>query len=137
MPTRIQQFLSSRFTAPIWTILIFILMAIPGKMLPSERISYIPNLDKLVHATLFGGFVYLWSISYASRKTRKFNLNKYFTFFLIIACLYGIGTELMQKYFIPNRDYDIYDIAADISGAAIAYIIVLWKFNRKRRPDTR
>jgi VanZ family protein len=34
----------------------------------------------------------------------------------------------MQKYFIPNRDYDIYDIAADTTGAIIGYIIVRLKF---------
>jgi len=105
-------------------------MAIPGKMLPNESKTLIPNLDKLVHATLFGGFVFLWSCYYASRKKINNNLNWRITSLLIIACLYGVATELMQKYFIPNRDYDIYDIAADATGAVIGYIIVRIMFSR-------
>ncbi len=136
MRTRLQQLLSNRYTAIAWTILIFILMAIPGKMLPSEHMTFIPNMDKLVHVTLFGGFVYLWSSYYASKRDKKGNLNRRFLGFLIIAFLYGVGTELMQKYFIPNRDYDIYDIAADTTGAVIAYIIILWKFTKNRQPGS-
>jgi VanZ family protein len=128
MRRRIQLILSSRFTAKAWTIFIFILMAIPGKMLPNENKTFIPNLDKLIHVTLFGGFVFLWSYYYATKQEKNFNLNKRFISFLIIACLYGIATELMQKYFIPNRDYDIYDIAADTTGAIIGYIITRLKF---------
>ena len=45
------------------------------------------------------------------------NLQKTFLRILIIACLYGIAMEIIQKYFIPNRDFDIYDIAADCVGA--------------------
>lgn len=135
MRSRIQHLLSNRFTARAWTILIFILMAIPGKMLPSEGTTYIPNLDKLVHITLFGGFVYIWSSYYAAKKNKKYNLNKRFTGFLILACLYGVATELMQKYFIPNRDYDIYDIAADATGAIIGYIIVRLTVSRMKPGD--
>jgi VanZ family protein len=32
--------------------------------------------------------------------------------------------ELIQKYFIPNRDYDIKDIAADVIGAIAGLILV-------------
>ena len=32
--------------------------------------------------------------------------------------------EYVQKYLIPNRDFDIYDIVADIIGAATGYFIV-------------
>jgi VanZ family protein len=129
MLTRLRQLLSNRMTALAWTVFIFILMAIPGKMLPNENMTSIPNLDKYVHIILFGGFVYLWSSFYASKKDRNFNLNKRFFICLLIACLYGVATEFMQKYFIPNRDYDIYDIAADSTGAFIAYIIVLLTFS--------
>jgi VanZ family protein len=124
MRARIQKLFSNRLTAQAWTVFIFILMAIPGKMLPNETKTLIPNLDKLVHATLFGGFVFLWSCYYAAKKDKNLNLNKRFIALLIIACLYGVATELMQKYFIPNRDYDIFDITADAIGAVIGYIIV-------------
>jgi VanZ family protein len=100
-------------------------MAIPGNMLPREEKTFIPNLDKLVHATLFGGFVFLWSIYYATRKDRNNNSGSRFVLILIIACLYGVATELMQKYLIPNRDYDIFDIMADSIGAVLGFLFVL------------
>jgi VanZ family protein len=133
MRTRLRQLLSNRSTAIAWTIFILILMAIPGKMLPNENKTFIPNLDKFVHAILFGGFVFLWSFYFASKKKINNNLNRRFTSLLIIACVYGVATELMQKYFIPNRDYDIYDIAADASGAVIGYIIVRLTFFRTKK----
>src|SRR5882672_10805186 len=122
MRQRLQKLLSNRKPALLWTIFIFILMAIPGSMLPQEEKTFIPNLDKLIHATLFGSFVFLWSVYYAAKKEKNNNSNSRFVLILIIACLYGVATELMQKYLIPNRDYDIYDILADSIGATVGFI---------------
>jgi VanZ family protein len=124
MSQRIQKSLSSRVPALLWTIFIFILLALPGKMLPSEEHTFIPNLDKFVHVFLFGSFVFLWSFYYAAKKERGPSYNKIFFRIFIIACLYGIGMEFVQKYFIPNRDFDIYDIAADVGGALLGFLIV-------------
>jgi VanZ family protein len=41
----------------------------------------------------------------------------------LVACFFGIAMEFVQKYFIPNRDFDIYDIVADIIGAAGGFLI--------------
>ena len=99
-------------------------------MLPSEEHTFIPNLDKFVHVFLFGSFVFLWSFYYAAKKEQNHLTNKIFFRIGIIACLYGFGTEVMQKYFSPNRDFDIYDIAADAGGALLGFLIVRMKVNR-------
>ena len=125
MLQRLQKLLSKHTLARLWTVFILILMAIPGNLLPREEKTFIPNLDKLVHATLFGSFVFLWSIYYATRKEKNNHSNSRFVLILIIACLYGVATELMQKYLIPNRDYDIYDIMADSIGAVLGFLFVL------------
>jgi len=125
MRQRLQKLLSKHTPALLWTILILILISIPGNMLPKEEKTFIPNLDKLIHATLFGSFVFLWSIYYATRKEKNNHSNSRFVLILIIACLYGVATELMQKYLIPNRDYDIFDIMADSIGAVLGFLIVL------------
>ncbi len=124
MRYRIQKVLSKRTPALLWTVFIFILMAIPGNMLPHEEKTFIPNLDKLVHATLFGTFVFLWSVYLDAKNEKKINSWSRSISVLFIACLYGVGTELMQKYFIPNRDYDIYDILADSIGAILGFLFV-------------
>ncbi len=123
MRSRLYKILSSRITALVWTLLVFILLTIPGKMLPDENQLTIPNLDKLVHIILFGCFVFLWSFYFASRKDLHTPLNKKLFHILLIACLFGTAMEFIQKYFIPNRDFDIYDIAADIIGAICGYLI--------------
>jgi VanZ family protein len=124
MRSRLYKILSSRVPALVWTFLIFILLTIPGKMLPDESQLTIPNLDKLVHIILFGCFVFLWSFYYACRKDADNRLNKKLLHIFLIACLFGIAMEFVQKYFIPNRDFDIYDIAADIVGAAGGFLFV-------------
>jgi VanZ family protein len=99
-------------------------------MLPQEEHMAIPNLDKYIHMILFGSFVFLWSFYFAAKKEKNNNSNRRFIIILIVACLYGIGMEFIQKYFIPNRDFDIYDIAADITGALAGFFIILMSVRR-------
>jgi VanZ family protein len=115
--------LSHRFPSVAWTLLIFILLALPGSVLPNEKHFSIPQLDKMVHVVLFGSFVFLWSFYFSTKKTNE-NLRKKYLRITIIACIYGYVMELIQKYFIPNRDYDIYDVAADVLGAIIGYVVL-------------
>ena len=124
MPRSLYRILSNRFPAVVWTIIIFILLALPGNMLPNENHLTIPNLDKLVHVFLFGSFVFLWSFYFAAKKENTNQLGSRFIRILILACSYGIAMEFVQKYFIPNRDFDIYDIIADITGACAAFFVV-------------
>ena len=122
MLKRLQQILSKRYPARFWTIFILILMVIPGNMLPNEETTFIPNLDKLIHAILFGSFVFLWCYYFTARNN-SVSVGRY-NMILGIACLYGVATELIQKYLIPMRDFSIFDIIADASGAVIGYIII-------------
>ncbi|MFI5194571.1 MAG: VanZ family protein [Chitinophagales bacterium] len=120
---KVKKILSRRYPAVIWTIIIFILLALPGSMLPSEGNFEIPDFDKYVHMGIFGLFVMLWSVYYGTRPDFK---NKHIFFFIfIIACLYGTAMEFVQKYFIPFRDFDLYDILADVIGACLGYLLVL------------
>jgi VanZ family protein len=128
MRHKLYMFFSSRIPPVIWTIVIFVLLALPGNMLPNENHLSIPNLDKYVHIILFGSFVFLWSFYYGAKLgTKNFPYKQSF-FILIIACLYGTAMEFVQKYFIPNRDYDIYDIAADVVGAIVGFLFVRLTF---------
>ncbi|HSZ87715.1 MAG TPA: VanZ family protein [Puia sp.] len=103
-----------------WTIIVLILLTLPGSMLPQEKAFAIPNFDKLVHMSLFGGFVLLWSLYFNKKIINHRKLLIIFFRIFIIASLYGATTEFIQKY-IPSRDFDIADILADVAGAAIAY----------------
>jgi VanZ family protein len=38
--------------------------------------------------------------------------------------IYGIAIEFIQKYFIPNRSFDLGDIMADMVGISLGLILV-------------
>ncbi|MES1226411.1 MAG: VanZ family protein [Bacteroidota bacterium] len=117
-PTKI---LSTIWPAALWSALIFVLLCLPGSVFPSEEVFHIPNLDKIIHIILFGCFVWLWAMYYRYNETeKKSTLIK----LVILSCAYGIAMEFIQKYFIPNRSFEIRDIMADCSGAIITGIIL-------------
>ena len=117
----LRKYFGSIFFPLLWTLIIGILLAMPGSMLPSESHFSIPQFDKVVHISLFGGFVFLWNLYLSGRPIPIPRLLSLFFFIFLIAEAYGIGMEYVQKYYIPGRDFDEADIIADLIGAGIAY----------------
>jgi VanZ family protein len=117
----LRKYFANLYFAIGWSILIFILLSLPGSMIPNESTFVIPNFDKLVHIGLFGGFVLLWSLYFSAKGLPSKKLLRLFFFIFIIAVIYGISMEYVQKYFIPLRYYDDADIIADMIGAGLAY----------------
>lgn len=109
------------YIAIAWTIAIQVLLCLPGSAIPDEGAFSIPNFDKIVHTILFGGFVAFWCL-YVNKQayTVKKRAVLFFVIF-IIACVNGILLEYVQKYYIPNRDFDQADIIVDILGAGMSY----------------
>jgi hypothetical protein len=104
-----------------WTILVIVGCCLPGSMVPDERGFKIPNFDKFVHLAMFGGFVFLWNLYLTNRPIPLPKLLRLFFLFYMLSNLLGISMEIVQKYWIPGRDYDTYDIIADMFGAGIGY----------------
>lgn len=108
----------------LWAILVYILLTLPGKDFGNMEIN-IPNLDKLVHMALFGGCVFWFGFA-------VININRNVTrtrtvCIMLIACLYGIAMEYVQKYFTHGtRDFSYGDMAADSLGAVVAYFLIRW-----------
>ena len=63
----------------------------------------------------------LWCFYYESKQLPLKKLLRRFFLIFVVACVYGIGMEYMQKYLIPMRDFDLGDIIADLIGAGLAY----------------
>lgn len=83
----------------------------------------IAHLDKVVHFGLF--FIVAASMHYA------FRLN-YWVSMVVLTC-YGIAIEVIQHY-IPGRGADVWDVVADVAGAASFFILFHWyKKSRTRR----
>ena len=124
------KFLKKLWPAIVWTAIIFILMTIPGSSIPSQGLFGIPNLDKVVHAIMFGTLVWLWTGWLNSKKPDAKPL-RLLTWATIGAIAYGTGMEFFQKYYVPTRSFDLGDILADSIGAVLVWLI-FWNRLRKR-----
>lgn len=112
-----------------WFFLTLIAISIPGKQLPKfgawfEQISF----DKLIHTFLFGMLAVLWMLPVAFSPLPVQNKKHWFIKVAIATAIWGLAAELIQKYFIPMRSYDVVDLIANTLGAIIAFVYFKAKF---------
>ena len=117
----VKRLLSKPYAAIAWTILIQVLLCLPGSTLPSEGVFSIPQLDKIVHVTLFGGLTAFWCYYFYLKRVTSAKLKTIFFIIYLLASANGIILEFIQRDYIPNRSFDLADIVADILAASIAY----------------
>lgn len=105
-------------TATIYIILITLLSLL--KLSIPEVNPKILGFDKIVHFCFYFGFNALIIITLIAYKVKS--VNKWLILTTLIAILYGVAIEFIQKY--VDRDFDIYDIVANSIGAISAAIII-------------
>lgn len=114
-----------------WFFLTAIAISIPGKELPKfgawfEQISF----DKLIHTFLFGMLAVLWMLPVAVGNTSYQHKLHWFIKVALGAAIWGYMAELIQKYFIPMRSYDLVDLLANTLGVVIAFIYFSIKYGK-------
>jgi VanZ family protein len=114
----LQKISQNRWTAVAWTVVIFLLMIIPGSKIPHQGLFGIPHLDKFVHVVIFGLFVWFWF--HALTRSGKQAPGKILMTIVLVAIGYGTAMEFVQ-YFFTDRDFDLRDILADAAGALLAW----------------
>ena len=119
MQALIRRIFSKKILPLSWTILIFILLCLPGSMVPGTGLFGMEGFDKMVHVVLFGCNVLFWGWHYQSADLDGPLRKKYQTT-VILTVLLGIALEFVQMYWVPNRTFDGYDIVADTAGAVAA-----------------
>ncbi|HTM91138.1 MAG TPA: VanZ family protein [Flavisolibacter sp.] len=107
------KFFQYKWVAITWLLIISILFFLPGSALPKENWLNRIYFDKLVHIGFFGLLLFLWRSSF------NWNYGGYHWRLLSLALLYGFFVEFIQLWFVPNRSFDLYDVAADMTGAII------------------
>ncbi len=105
-------------TATIYIILITLLSLL--KLSLPEANSKIFGFDKIVHFCFYFGFNALIIITLIAYKVKS--VKKWLILTTLIAILYGVAIEFIQKY--VGRDFDIYDIVANSIGAISAAITI-------------
>lgn len=105
-----------------WFFLVLILICLPGSDFPTVEtwLNYI-YFDKWVHTSLFAGLTFLFiypvstlDLTIAVKKNTAIKIA-------LAACVWALATEFIQKYFTPDRSFDLYDWAADSFGILIAF----------------
>ena len=108
-----------RFTSRIYTIFAvsWTVAIILASLISISKAPEIPikNLDKLVHATFYFGFVALWVLA-KPKKQRGL--------VLISAVLLGGLLELAQGAMHQHRSADWYDFMANTVGAFLAFLLI-------------
>lgn len=105
-----------------WFFLVLILICLPGTQIPQAE-TWLNEIyfDKWVHAGLFAvlTFLFIYPVTRLNLTAIvKKNTAIKITF---AACIWGITTEFIQKFFIPDRSFDVFDVGADCIGVLTAY----------------
>ena len=115
-----------------WFFLVLILICLPGDDLPkAENWMSAIYFDKWVHMGLFSILAFLFMMPFCSRdvsnETKQIAILKV----ALATCIWGLTTELIQKFFIPSRDFDLLDWAADSLGIVFALFAGKWLYVKK------
>ncbi|PTN07217.1 VanZ family protein [Mangrovibacterium marinum] len=100
----------------VWGILIWVLCLMPSNELP--KTSPIPQLDKIVHFTLYLGWSVLVLLTLSLYKRR---FNAAFILFLLLLC--SLLIELLQFALPIGRSFSILDLLANSAGLLAGWAI--------------
>ena len=105
-----------------WFFIVALLTLLPGSDIPKVGwLDRIPNFDKVVHGGMFGALTFLFYLPYLKSTLPHQQKINYLRRISLAAVVWGLTTEFIQKFFIPGRDFDLLDWAADTAGVLIAY----------------
>ena len=106
----------------LWMGVIFFLSTLPEAATPGRDI--LP--DKVCHAGEY--FILAFLILFALQRTTRVRFSTSFWIALVWVAVYGLSDEIHQLY-VPTRQFDIGDIAADICGVVVLFLL-LWVLQR-------
>jgi VanZ family protein len=123
-PTRLKESQISKFIPGIaWFFLVLVLVCIPGYDLPKVDNWLIEiNFDKFIHVGLFAVLAYLFILPLTKTTLSAKEKWHYGIKIAIATAVWGLTTELIQKFFIPGRSFNLTDWAADGFGGLIALL---------------
>jgi VanZ family protein len=111
-------------------IAVFILVTLPGDTLPSTNewleISF---FDKWVHTIMFALLTFLFLLPITQSSLYSQQKRHYFIRICLSVCIWGLTTEFIQKFYVPTREFDLLDWAADSAGVLISFLYTR-KFHR-------
>ena len=126
MPIFLPQFIPVRFTRFIpaigWFVISLILLCLPGSTIPKYPWLATIYADKWIHVFLFFMLCFLFAFPFRSSRYSGDQRKKWFLLIICCGITYGVVMEFVQKYWVANRSFEIWDIAADSTGCLLAYV---------------
>ena len=110
--------------AVLWSAFIFVLCFLPGSAIPKEDWLDKIYFDKIVHAFLY--FVLFLLLFYG---LKDYNLRNIIMGF-VLCLVQGILIECIQGSIIPDRSFDVWDIAANAFGTSLGIFWVKCRQNQ-------
>mgnify|MGYP001556796227 CR=1 FL=1 len=108
----------------LWAVVILVLTLMPGSDVPAWPWAEAVQLDKFVHAGLFG----VQTILLGRAVVPGGRIRSVFIIAMVASIAYGGGIEILQGLMGLGRDPDIADFAADSVGALLGYGFLKWRF---------
>lgn len=114
--------------ALLWTAIVTFFCLINFNDLPKVAITH---YDKLGHITFHFGITFSWFLYFRFQKS--YTSNKSLLTAFLVSLFYGITIEICQGVFTDSRQADIFDVFANMTGASLAVITLLFiiRFNRQ------
>jgi VanZ family protein len=111
-----------------WFFLVLLLMCLPGSSFPKtddwlQKIFF----DKWVHVGIFGMLAYLFMLPFIKSDLTNHYKRNIIIKIAIASSVWGFTTELIQKYLVIRRSFDILDWVADTVGILIVSYYFLKK----------
>ncbi len=119
------------FPSIVCLIVSTILLTLPGSAFPKENWFNKIWFDKWIHIGMFSIIVVSICWGVYKKKNISKKLKAYFILIGVVCLGYGIAMEFVQKYWIPNRSFDMGDIIADGIGATTGVLFSLKRYIKK------
>jgi VanZ family protein len=115
-----------------WFCIVMVLICLPKEHLPKNKFLLEIAFDKMVHVGCFALLVWLFYYPIAKSGLPAAQKRHYRIKLAIAAVVWGLATELIQRYFVPGRSFDLLDWLADGTGALLAYATLAWWAKRAK-----
>ena len=114
-----------------WFFLVLVLLCLPGSDLPKvdDWLNTI-HFDKWVHIGLFSVLAFLFMRPFIRSSLPVTDKWHWMVRIAIATSIWGLTSEVIQKYYIPGRSFDWFDWAADSFGALVALVFSKLRFFR-------
>jgi VanZ family protein len=106
----------------VWNVLVIIGSLMPAKDIPDLKFQIIPHQDKLIHFVMY--FVLALLLFFGTASIQAVSGKKKVRLAILGYCFgLGIFLEILQKCFDLGRNFDTFDVLANVTGAVIAAFI--------------